>query len=68
MARSIASQRVTPSHAPRLYVLVLVLVVVAVLVIAGLSPEAAVAVTGGCLAAVEVAMRLVSAPAPNPAR
>ncbi len=68
MTRSITSRRVAPLHAPRLYVLVLVLVLVAVLVAAGLSPEAAVAVVGGCLAAAEVAVRLVSAPAPSQAR
>jgi hypothetical protein len=62
MTSSITSRRVAPSHAPRLYALVLVIVLVAVLVVAGLSPEAAVAVVGGCLAAVEVAVPLVSAP------
>lgn len=64
MTTSIASRRVFPSHALRLYVLVLVFVVVGVLVVAGLTPEAAVAVVGSCLAAVEVAVRLVSAPSP----
>jgi hypothetical protein len=68
MTRSIASRRVAPSSAPRLYVLVWVLVLVAVLVVVGLTPEAAVAVVGGCLAAVEVAVRLVSAPTARSAR